>query len=172
MPFTPSHVTVPAHCSLTRTPPEQLARPADAFDPAVPELPPLLPESRFPDGVFRHPDVVAALRPLGLKGTLDWSGIVEAAASVEALRDGKAADGLGIGEGEVARVRGRALLTYLDTHEARLFDLKKEATGFLQRMSKLVYADPAAEQRGKDRLAALGRLMALSWVSIAGGCSM
>lgn len=57
------------------------------------------------------------------------------------------------------------MLTYLDTHETRLFDLKPEASGFLRRMSKLVYADPAAEQRGRERQAALSRLMALSWVS-------
>lgn len=164
--------------------PPQLLRPGEAFDPEVPELPSLLPESRFPCGVFRHSDVLASLRPLGLKGTLDWSGLVEVAASVEALRDEAKGSRLKAGAGgtngaksavggkdlreaktTAARVRGRALLTYLDTHETRLFDLKQEASGFLQRMSQYVYADPAAEKRGRERLAALGRLMALSWVS-------
>lgn len=167
--------------ALLSTPPHipQLLRPAQAFDPEVPELLPLLPESRFPVGVFRHANVLAALRPLGLKGTLDWSGLVESAASVEALRDGgdgqgnRASTAAAAGGGEAsledgrraARIRGRALLTYLDTHETQLFDLKQESSGFLQRISKLVYVDPAAEKRGRERLATLGQLMALSWVS-------
>lgn len=97
--------------------------------------------------------------------------MVEAAASVEAMkRDGKAGAGGprhedGGGEGETeARVRGRALLTYLDTHETRLFELKKESTGLLQRMAKIVYVDAAAQERERQRLVALHRLMALSWV--------
>lgn len=114
--------------------------------------------------------------------------MVEAAASVEAMRrDGKAGAGApqhegggratearrgaaggrqdeeGGGETE-ARVRGRALLTYLDTHETRLFELKKESAGLLQRMAKIVYVDAAAQERERQRLVALHRLMALSWV--------
>lgn len=168
-------------------------RPREVFDPEVPELPSLLPESRFPDAVFRQKDVLAALRPLGLQGTLEWSGLVEAAASVQTMRfdndddDENDREGLrgrvgadnqrGGGGGANARVdakakagakaraRGRALLTYLDTHEARLFELKKETSGLFQRMAKLVYADQAAEERARQRLAALHKLMALSWVS-------
>lgn len=168
---------------------KKLVRPHEIFDPEVPELPSLLPESRFPDGVFRHKDVLAALRPLGLQGTLGWGGLVEAAASVEAMRrDGKAGAGgrgpqhegggretearrgaggpqheEGGGETE-ARMRGRALLTYLDTHETRLFELKKENVGLLQRMAKIVYVDAAAQERERERLVALHKLMALSWV--------
>lgn len=152
---------------------KKLVRPREIFDPEVPELPSLLPESSFPADVFRQKDVLAALRPLGLQGALGWSGLVAAAASVEAMRrDGcngngrKNPPGAGgeEGGGASARARGRALLTYLDTHEVRLFELKKEASGLFQRMAKLVYTDPAAEERGRQRLAALHELMALSWV--------
>ncbi|CAM9518821.1 unnamed protein product, partial [Hapterophycus canaliculatus] len=161
-----------------------LVRPRQTFDPEVPELPALLPESKFPGGVFRHKDVLAALRPLGLQGALDWPGLVEAAASVEAmarsepglgrkgagggrLKEGSGGGGGGdLGKGR-ARVRGRALLTYLDTHEQRLFELKKDSgQGLFQRMAKLVYSDPAAEERARQRLAALHRLMSLSWVPV------
>lgn len=143
-------------------------RPQDIFDPEVPELPALLPKLSFPGPAFRHPDILAALRPLGLKNTLDWAALVTAAVSVESHR------GVVVGEGEeggnnghakqAARVRGRALLTYMDTHEARLFDLKKESTGLLRRVAKLMYSNPAAEQRGRERQAALQKIMTLSWV--------
>ena len=45
----------------------KLVRPREAFDPEVPELPSLLLETRFPAAVFRNKDVLAALRPLGLR---------------------------------------------------------------------------------------------------------
>ena len=128
--------------------------------------------------MFRHKDVLAALRPLDLQGTLDWARLVASAASVQAMRgddegqqgrvgggDKRAGEA---GTGAKARARGRALLTYLDTHDARLFELKKESSGLFQRMAKLVYSDPAAEERGRERLAALHKLMALSWVRHAG----
>lgn len=105
--------------------------------------------------------MLASLRPLGLRGMLDWSGLVEAAASIDSSRGAGGKGTAGAGPS-----RGRALLTYMDTHEARLFDLKKEPTGFLQRMSQFVYQDPAAEKRVKERLAALSTLMSLSWVSL------
>lgn len=139
------------------------------FDPEVPELPALLPESHFPDTRFRHPDVLAALRLIGLKSTLGWPDLVEAAASVETLRDARGEKGQegestgSSGDAEAARVRGRALLTYLDTHDVRLFNLK-ETTGLWQRMAKLVQTDMAAEERSKERLMALHELMVLSWV--------
>lgn len=152
----------------------KLVRPREAFDPEVPELPSLLPATRFPDAVFRQKDVLAALRPLGLQGALGWAGLVEAASSVQAMGaddgDRGAADKYGGGRG--ARERGRALLTYLDTHEARLFDLKKETSGLFRRMAKLVYTDPAAEERGRERLAALHKLMALSWVRTGGSAGV
>ena len=158
--------------SFARMP--QLVRACDAFDPEVPELPALLPESRFPEGVFRLPDVLVALRPLGLQSTLGWSGLVEAAASVEPMLRGwgnteravRVDDGNGSREAAAAAARGRALLTYLDTHEVRLFDLKREATGLLQRMAKLVLVDAAAAAREKERLAAIQHLMSLQWVSL------
>lgn len=170
-----------------------LVQPREVFDPEVPELPSLLPEWRFPDTVFRQKDVLAALRPLGLRGELGWPGLVEAAASVQAARvgDARRGDGGGAGEGGAgegaaagagagapgggkdkkikARDRGRALLTYLDRHEARLFELKKETSGglfqSLQRVTKHFYTDSAAEERARERLAALHKLMSLSWVS-------
>lgn len=140
------------------------------FDPEVPELPALLPESHFPDTRFRHPDVLAALRPFGLKITLGWPDLVAAAASVETLRDARGekrqeGESTGSSGGALAaRVRGRALLTYLDTHDVRLFDLKKETTRLWQRVAKLVQTDTAAEERSKERLMALHELMVLSWV--------
>lgn len=146
-----------------------MLRPGNVFDPEVPELPALLPESRFPEGIFRLPDVLAALRPLGLKMTLDWSGLVEAAASVETLLAGREEtnDGEGRGTEEAAASRGRALLTYLDAHETRLFDLKRESGGLLQRISKLVLTDATAVAREKERLAAIHHLMSMSWVSLS-----
>lgn len=149
-------------------------RPRDAFDPEVPELPALLSESRFPSATFRHPDVLAALRPLGLQSSLDWPGLVEAAASVASshLERGKEGGGGGNGEkggkvdeGGAAGVRGRALMTYLDTHEVRLFDLKKQTTGLFQKLAQRVFHDPDAGGREKERLAALHQLAVLSWVS-------
>lgn len=67
-------------------------------------------------------------------------------------------------KGEEARVRGRALMTYLDTHEARLFDLKKQTTGLFQKLAQRVFSDPDAEGRERERLAALHQLAVLSWV--------
>ena len=144
-------------------------RPRDAFDPEVPELPALLPESRFPTATFRHPDVLAALRPLGLQSALDWPGLVEAAASVGSSPEERGGGGVGGNgdkgsKGEEARVRGRALMTYLDTHEARLFDLKKQTTGLFQKLAQRVFSDPDAEGRERERLAALHQLAVLSWV--------
>ncbi|CAM9133150.1 unnamed protein product, partial [Laminaria digitata] len=151
-----------------------LVRPRDAFDPEVPELPALLPESRFPNATFRHPDVLAALRPLGLQSTLDWPGLVEAAASVESSHlergkergGGNGEKGGGKGEKEEAAVRGRALMTYLDTHEVRLFDLKKQTPGLFQKLAQRVFQDPEAGGREKERLAALHQLAVLSWVPV------
>lgn len=149
----------------------QLERPRQVFDPEVPELPALLPESRFPNPVFRHPDIIAALRPLGLQSTLDWQGLVDAAASVNSLQDGVGQGKIsGAGDSgtkltrELARDRGRALLTYMDTHEARLFELKKDTPGLFKRMANFVYADEAAEDRERKRRVALARLASLSWV--------
>lgn len=108
--------------------------------------------------------MLAALRPLGLKGTLDWPDLVEAAVFVQASIAKKSARS-GAGQSDASPPeRGRALLTYLDTHESRLFDLKKESAGIFQRVSQF-FSDSAAEQRGKERKAAIKRLMKLSWVS-------
>ncbi|CAM9856773.1 unnamed protein product, partial [Choristocarpus tenellus] len=106
---------------------DKVIRPRDLFDPEVPELPNLLPASRFPSGAFAHPDILAGLRPLGLKGSLGWDGIVEAAVFIEELAQlgqGRAGAGGGgvlwqgkakgeVDEGkrklEAASARGRAL---------------------------------------------------------------
>ncbi|CAM9856820.1 unnamed protein product, partial [Choristocarpus tenellus] len=54
----------------------------------------------------------------------------------------------------------------MDTHEDRLFSLRKNRGGFFSRVSKLVYADKAAEERERVKLAALSQLMTLSWVPV------
>lgn len=166
----PAPASAPALAPTT----PQLVRPRDAFDPEVPELPALLPESRFPNTIFRHPDVLAALRPLGLQSALDWPALVEAAASVESshLERGKEEGGGEGGKGnqeEAARVRGRALMTYLDTHEVRLFDLQKQTPGLFQKLAQRVFQDPDAGRKERQRAAALHQLAVLSWVSPFGG---
>lgn len=144
-------------------------RPRDVFDPEVPGLTALLPESTFPDAHFRRPDILAALRPLGLRQTLGWSGLVTAAKLVKALRDARDEKGRrGVSTSssesiEAARETGRALLTYIDTHSMRLFDGKVEVR-WGQRGVNLVQMDATVEERSRERLAALQELMELSWV--------
>jgi hypothetical protein len=45
----------------------------------------------FPQGPFATEEALASLRTLGLKTTLDWQGLVEVAASVQAIHT-KASD--------------------------------------------------------------------------------
>ncbi|CAN0051562.1 unnamed protein product, partial [Discosporangium mesarthrocarpum] len=63
----------------------KLLRARDVFDPEIAELSSLLPPTHFPDPTFTDPLVLSALRPLGLRVSLDWNGIVAAAASVAEL---------------------------------------------------------------------------------------
>lgn len=124
------------------------------FDPEVPELTALLPESSFPDTRFRRPDILAALHPLGLRDTLGRSGLVTAAKSVQALRDAGSIEG--------ALETGRALLTYIDNLVRPLDD--KVESRWSQGRFKLVETDSTAKQRSREILAALQELRVLSWV--------
>ncbi|CAN0079106.1 unnamed protein product, partial [Phaeothamnion confervicola] len=150
----------------------RLVTPSSLFDPEMEELQGLLPEWRFPKGIFAAPDILAGLRALGLQQTLDWDGLVEVAAAIQEMHESAVAvASKGVngdsGVGEAAAERGRRLLLFMDTHAGRLFPGRDTShVAFFRAVSKMVTGDAAAEEQERRRLDALSRLMALDWVPV------
>lgn len=64
---------------------QTLYKPYELFDPNEPELCSLLDGTFFPSQEFQREDILAHLRIAGLHSTLDWSGIISCAKSIESL---------------------------------------------------------------------------------------
>jgi sacsin len=104
----------------------ELKRPADLYDPTIPELRALLDSERhFPSGTFTAPAVLIALRGLGLRSSLDHQGILDSAREVCRVAQ------LQSGEAATAVTRAKGLLHYINMHNHRLFgdDRDTEASG-------------------------------------------
>lgn len=105
-------------CSSATNPDEVVLRvPSDVYDPSAPDLLALMDPYLFPlPGPFRTPDVLSALRSLGLQTSMSRGAVKSAAASIDnALRSGNA---------DVAGAvldRSRRLLSYIDTQSGYLF---------------------------------------------------
>jgi sacsin len=94
----------------------ELKRPADLYDPTVPELRALLDSERhFPSGTFTAPAVLLALRGLGLRSSLDHEGVLDSAREVCRVAQ------LQSGEAATAVTRAKGLLHYINLHNHRLF---------------------------------------------------
>lgn len=65
----------------------RLYKPCDLFDPDVDELERLLDTSFFPAIEFQREDVLAHLRTVGLHSSLDWTGVIACAKSIESMRE-------------------------------------------------------------------------------------
>lgn len=63
----------------------RLYKPSELFDPDVDELDKLLDPSYFPAVEFQREDVLAHLRTVGLHSSLDWTGVIACAKSIEAM---------------------------------------------------------------------------------------
>ncbi|CAM9585905.1 unnamed protein product, partial [Chrysoparadoxa australica] len=132
-----------------------LKRPDQMYDPEVPDLGQLLPSCRFPEGLFRHCQVLASLRSLGLKRTLDWSALVEIAAEVHSERRSDAT---------AAAARGRALLLFMDANASRWDKGQKKKCGIKDELSSRASPHLQAKEEEQARMTCLSRLMSLDWV--------
>jgi sacsin len=63
----------------------RLFKPCELFDPDVHELDRLLDPSFFPSAEFQREDVLVHLRTVGLHSTLDWTGVIACAKSIESM---------------------------------------------------------------------------------------
>ena len=90
----------------------QLFRAEELYDPEDKELRQLLSDSFFPFSDFQREDILVFLRSLGLKTSLDWSGIILCAKSIEQLAVVNIA---------AQRIRGASLLRFLDKNANQLF---------------------------------------------------
>jgi hypothetical protein len=96
-----------------------LHKPSELFDPLEPELYALLDESFFPSPEFQREDVLVHLRSAGLNTTLDWTGVIACAKSIESFVPPQ--DALSTAEfSSIQQRRGLSLLDFLLKNIGRL----------------------------------------------------
>ena len=108
----------------------RLFKPSELFDPNVDELYTLLDPSFFPSKIFQRDDVLVHLRKVGLHSTLDWTGVITCAKSIEAMPGGTrpTANDINLKEEESKeslcltprQARGSCLFQYLIKNMSRL----------------------------------------------------
>lgn len=114
-PFVPTNVPCRGSAEEASTPVEPtLCCPGDLYDPRDAELVSLLPDHAFPAADFHREDVLVYLTMLGLRGTLDWSGIVSCASAIADISSRESSDI------ENKRRRGESLLKFLDRNATTL----------------------------------------------------
>jgi sacsin len=101
-----------------------LHKPSELFDPLESELYALLDETFFPAPEFQREDVLVHLRTTGLNSTLDWTGIIACARSIESFLPEETK--LSPGILSPRQKRGSSLLDYLTKNMNRLLGEEKK----------------------------------------------
>lgn len=100
-----------------------LYRPSELFDPMEAELLALLDQSFFPAPQFQREDVLVHLRNAGLNSTVDWTGILACAKSIESISQEIQTQDGGM---SLRQRRGTSLLNYLVKNIGRLLGEDKK----------------------------------------------
>ena len=141
-----------------------LKKASELFDPEITQLRSLMDRDSFPDEDLWTPDLLLAMRSLGLQISLTWEVLIACARSIEEKGSSPVET-----EKEDAKARGGELLSFVDQNFGKLFhktESKKKST-LLKRMNAALFEDTEKKkQEAEEQIKRTCILLSLQWVPV------
>jgi hypothetical protein len=145
---------------------KSLRKASDLFDPEIHQLKLLMDNDYFPLEVLCKPDLLPAMRSLGLQASLNWDALLTCAKSIEE-RSKSSSEVVK----ENAKACGKALLSFLDQNFVKYFpELAKsdpKKSNLFQRVNAALFEDPIKKKiDAEEQAKRTASLLSLEWVPV------